>query len=139
MIKAQLPLDQMIEASSEAAEFMRLFSTPSRLMLMCFLAGREASVGEIQEHLGFKQPGLSQQLAELRQAGVVQTRRESRQIYYSIADLRVAKVLDVLLPIFCGPPTDTGAKPVQQPTPSGTPHLGEMAQWAVITGSTTAK
>lgn len=136
MNKPELPLEKMIEASAEAAEFMRLFSTPSRLMLMCFLAGREASVGEIQEHLGFKQPGLSQQLAELRQAGVVRTRRESRQIYYSIADQRVAQILDVLVPIFCGP-AEVAKQLEEEPKTANAPqYLGEMAQWAITGGNT---
>ena len=132
MTAPQLPLDTMIEKSAEAADFMRLFSTPSRLLLMCFLSNKEASVGEIQEQLGFKQPGLSQQLAELRQAGVVQTRRESRQIYYSIADHRVAEILAVLVPIFCGPLKSTALEPIQKNNTASRPQLGEMAQWAIM-------
>ncbi|WP_281405041.1 metalloregulator ArsR/SmtB family transcription factor [Rhizobium sp. FKY42] len=123
----------MIEASGEASEFIRLFSTSSRLMLLCFLSGREASVGEIQEGLGFKQPGLSQQLAELRQAGVVQTRRESRQIYYSIADARVARILEVLVSMFCkGEESPQRHESIKESFSSG-PTLGEMAQWAIVT------
>ncbi len=57
-----LSFDAMQAKASEAAEFMRLFSTPSRLMLLCHIAGKERSVGEIQEALDFKQPALSQQL-----------------------------------------------------------------------------
>ncbi|WEO75068.1 ArsR/SmtB family transcription factor [Agrobacterium vitis] len=68
----------------------------------CHIAQQERSVGEIQEDLGFKQPALSQQLSELRQAGVVQTRRESPQIYYSIADDCVAVVMTMLMQMFCG-------------------------------------
>ena len=139
MRKTTLPLEQMIEASGEAAEFIRLFSTSSRLMLLCFLSGREASVGEIQEGLGFKQPGLSQQLAELRQAGVVQTRRESRQIYYSIADVRVARILDVLVSMFCKGEEPPPAHASIEGSSSCAPTLGEMAQWAVITSDTGLK
>lgn len=101
MIGAQFSLEAMQEKAAEAADFMRLFSTPSRLMLLCHIAQKERSVGEIQEDLDFKQPALSQQLGELRQAGVVQTRRESRQIYYSIADDRVAAVMEMLMRVFC--------------------------------------
>ncbi|MCL6655699.1 transcriptional regulator, partial [Agrobacterium rubi] len=103
MSEVALSLEVMQDKCAEAAEFMRLFSTPSRLMLLCHIAQRERSVGEIQEDLDFKQPALSQQLAELRQAGVVQTRRASRQIYYSIADDRVAVVMNMLMQMFCGP------------------------------------
>lgn len=126
----------MQEKAAEAADFMRLFSTPSRLMLLCHIAEKERSVGEIQEGLDFKQPALSQQLAELRQAGLVQTRRESRQIYYSIADGRVSIVMDMLMQMFCGAsprPTMAPVASSQGPEPrersSKAGFSGEMAQW----------
>ncbi|MDL2402507.1 ArsR/SmtB family transcription factor [Rhizobium mayense] len=121
--------DAMQDKAAEAADFMRLFGTPSRLMLLCHIAQKERSVGEIQDELGFKQPALSQQLAELRQAGVVRTRRESRQIYYSIADDRVAVVMEMLMEMFCG---TVPATPAEAPAGrgAGAVSLGEMARWA---------
>ncbi|MCO5734739.1 helix-turn-helix transcriptional regulator [Rhizobium sp. SSA_523] len=97
------------DRAADAADFMRLFSTPSRLMLLCHIAQRERSVGEIQADLEFKQPALSQQLAELRQAGVVKTRRSSRQIYYSLADDRVIMVMEMLMRMFCASEGDRDA------------------------------
>jgi DNA-binding transcriptional ArsR family regulator len=128
----------MQEKAVEAADFMRLFSTPGRLMLLCHIAQKERSVGEIQEDLDFKQPALSQQLAELRQAGVVQTRRESRQVYYSIADDRVAVVMKMLTQVFCGAgssealPASQAVSPSEGTSPSVSAggYLGEMAHWA---------
>lgn len=129
--------ETMQEKAGDAAEFMRLFSTPSRLILLCHIAQKERSVGEIQEDLDFKQPALSQQLAELRQAGVVQTRRESRQIYYSIADGRVSVVMDMLMQMFCGASPRPAANPhvppkvIESPKRSNaTSFQGEMARWA---------
>ncbi|MQB13155.1 ArsR/SmtB family transcription factor [Agrobacterium sp. ICMP 6402] len=137
MSEVALSLEVMQDKCAEAAEFMRLFSTPSRLMLLCHIAQRERSVGEIQEDLDFKQPALSQQLAELRQAGVVQTRRASRQIYYSIADDRVAVVMNMLMQMFCGPayvnrPIDDPVKPAVTKTLQvvRSTFPGEMARWA---------
>ncbi|AYG63613.1 metalloregulator ArsR/SmtB family transcription factor [Rhizobium jaguaris] len=121
--------DVMQDKAAEAAEFMRLFSTPSRLLLLCHIAQKERSVGEIQDELGFKQPALSQQLGELRQAGVVQTRRESRQIYYSIADDRVAVVMEMLMQMFCGEVPATLAE-APKGRGVGAVSLGEMARWA---------
>lgn len=102
MSRKDIPIETLQNKATEAAEFMRLFSTPSRLMLLCHIAQQERSVGEIQNDLGLKQPALSQQLAELRQAGLVKTRRQSRAINYSIADERVDAVMDLLLTLFCG-------------------------------------
>ncbi|WP_234797308.1 ArsR/SmtB family transcription factor [Agrobacterium pusense] len=129
----------MQEKAAEAADFMRLFSTPSRLMLLCHIAQKERSVGEIQEDLDFKQPALSQQLGELRQAGVVQTRRESRQVYYSIADDRVTAVMEMLMRVFCGDNSIKNAPVAEEsaPLPGSRPvgprsFSGEMAHWARI-------
>lgn len=135
MIDISLSLEVMQERAVEAADFMRLFSTPSRLILLCHIAQKERSVGEIQDDLGLKQPGLSQQLSELRQAGVVQTRRESRQIYYSIADDRVAIVMQMLMQMFCGAdPVVTAASTrtafVPEGRSAGVSVPGEMAYWA---------
>ena len=136
-MSAPLPLAMMQERSAEAAEFMRLFSTPSRLMLLCFIAGGERSVGEIQDELGFKQPALSQQLAELRTAGVVKTRRESRQIFYSIADDRVSAIMQTLFSLFCPPEEQSKIADRQMSNrdrhgnaQGSPPQAGESAQWA---------
>lgn len=137
MIDPSLSLNAMQEKATEAADFMRLFSTPSRVMLLCHIAQKERSVGEIQEDLDFKQPALSQQLGELRQAGVVQTRRESRQVYYSIADDRVAVVMKMLMQVFCGvgpveaAPTFVNQAPGAASRAIGSGgFFGEMAHWA---------
>ncbi|WP_160012344.1 helix-turn-helix transcriptional regulator [Rhizobium sp. 18055] len=137
MIDATASLEAMQEKAAEAADFMRLFSTPSRLMLLCHIAQKERSVGEIQEDLDFKQPALSQQLGELRQAGVVQTRRESRQIYYSIADDRVAAVMEMLMRVFCNVEASQPSSRIEALASlagkrSAAPEsfVGEMARWA---------
>ncbi|MBW0368040.1 ArsR/SmtB family transcription factor [Ensifer adhaerens] len=102
-VETRIPLETLAAKAPEAAEFMRHFSNANRLMLLCYIAQREAAVSDIQEELGIKQPALSQQLAELRQAGLVKTRRESRQIFYSIADGRAEVVMKMLFRLFCDP------------------------------------
>ena len=93
----------------EVAEFLRLLANPNRLLLLCHLSQRERSVTEIQRDLGLRQPALSQQLAELRQSGLVQTRRQSRSIYYTIKDSRARAVVGMLHAIFCGDGADSPA------------------------------
>ncbi|MDP3143528.1 MAG: metalloregulator ArsR/SmtB family transcription factor, partial [Candidatus Omnitrophota bacterium] len=62
----------------QAAELLRQLANANRLMILCHIAQEERSVGQLEQDLGIKQPSLSQQLAELRQFGLVKTRRESR-------------------------------------------------------------
>ena len=47
----------------------------------------EFSVGEIESMLSIKQPTLSQELRNLRDSGLVTTRRESKVIFYSVTEL----------------------------------------------------
>lgn len=111
-VETRISLETLSAKAPEAAEFMRYFSNANRLMLLCYIAQRETAVTDLQEALGIKQPALSQQLAELRQAGLVKTRRESRQIFYSIADGRAEAVMKLLFRLFCDPesgPTDEPA------------------------------
>ncbi|MDT7951420.1 MAG: metalloregulator ArsR/SmtB family transcription factor [Acetobacteraceae bacterium] len=66
------------------AERLRTFAQPHRLMILSVLLEGERAVGDIAQATGIGQPALSQQLAELRRADLVATRREARQIYYRI-------------------------------------------------------
>lgn len=136
MSRKDIPVEALQDKAAEAAEFVRLFSTPSRLMLLCHIVQQERSVGDIQNDLGLKQPALSQQLAELRQAGLVKTRRESRTIYYSISDKRVEAVVGLLFDLFCGNERHTQSSRSGQSAPAfsssgaSTSDIGEAAQFA---------
>lgn len=84
------------EIAEDVAERLRILAQPTRLMILSLLRAGERSVGEIEKTLGLKQPGLSQQLGELRQAEMVATRREAKSIYYKLADDRVELLISVL-------------------------------------------
>jgi DNA-binding transcriptional ArsR family regulator len=74
------------EAAQAAADKLKVFAQPQRLMILSCLLRGERNVGEISDTTGIGQPALSQQLAELRRAGLVSTRREAKQVWYSLAD-----------------------------------------------------
>ena len=86
----------------EAADLMRSLSNPNRLKIASALAEREQSVSELEDTLGIKQPILSQQLAGLREAGIVQARRSSKSVFYSVADANAGHLITALHKIFCG-------------------------------------
>jgi DNA-binding transcriptional ArsR family regulator len=81
---------------------MRALANPDRLLLLCQLSQGEMWVGELEEALGIQQPTLSQQLSVLRDEKLVETRREGKQIYYSVSSPRALAVLNVLYEQFCG-------------------------------------
>lgn len=85
----------------EAAEFLKALANPNRLMILCFLLDGEYSVGELEQKLDLRQPTLSQQLARLREDNLVETRRNGKQIYYSLSDEKVRRTIALLDDMFC--------------------------------------
>lgn len=79
-----------------AADFLRALAHPMRLRILCRLLDGELAVAGFEAELGLRQPNLSQQLAALREAGLVATRREAKSIVYRLADHRVAGMLEAL-------------------------------------------
>lgn len=71
-------------------EKLRAYAQPQRLMILSYLLDGEKAVGQIDAATAIGQPALSQQLAELRRTDLVRTRREAKQVYYSLADETIA-------------------------------------------------
>lgn len=129
-------MERLKARAPQAAELLRQLANPNRLLILCHIAEEERSVGQLEADLGIKQPALSQQLAELRQSGLVKTRRQSRSIYYAIADERAQSVMAMLQEIFCGdgmPSVARALAPAKepQPQPQSRPR-GDTAQFARI-------
>ncbi|AMO70680.1 ArsR/SmtB family transcription factor [Sphingorhabdus sp. M41] len=74
------------DRANQATEKLKIYAQPQRLMILSYLLRGESSVSEIDAATGIGQPALSQQLGALRQADVVKTRREGKQIWYDLAD-----------------------------------------------------
>lgn len=97
-------LDQLMRKARKASNFLKAVSHENRLLLLCLLAERERSVSELENILSMRQSAVSQQLARLRYDGMVDTRRDGKTIYYSLANEDVRRVISVIYDIFCAPP-----------------------------------
>lgn len=75
--RPRLARADMENRADEVASLLKTLSHPARLMLVCTLVEGEFSVGELEDQIGVGQPTLSQQLGVLRDAGIVETRREA--------------------------------------------------------------
>ena len=100
-VHAELDMPLMRAAAAEAASVLRTLGNPDRLLLLCQLSQGERSVGELEELLGLRQPSLSQQLAVLRSEGLVQTRRDGKRMFYSIAEPKLLVLLGTLYQLYC--------------------------------------
>lgn len=101
------------------AEVMRILGHDTRLRLIATLLEQgEKSVSEIEVLTGIGQPGLSQQLAILRKADLVQARRAAKQVYYCIAPAAFAPAaafLSALAPDAARPAATTQVTPPPPP------------------------
>ncbi len=68
-----------------AAATLKVLGNETRLQIVLRLLRGELAVGNMERELGLRQPNLSQQLGELRDAGLVVGRRESKSVIYSLA------------------------------------------------------
>jgi DNA-binding transcriptional ArsR family regulator len=77
------------------AEFFKTLGHPARIRVLELLSGREHAVAEMVRQVGVEPANLSQQLAVLRRAGLVTTRKEGATVYYSLTSPHVAELLAV--------------------------------------------
>lgn len=82
----------------EAVRVLKVLGHPLRLRIVEFLseAGGEHPVKDIQDAVGKPQATVSQQLALLRDRGIVAARRDGAQVLYSLAESRVNKILNCM-------------------------------------------
>ncbi|PNK61618.1 ArsR/SmtB family transcription factor [Psychrobacter sp. FDAARGOS_221] len=90
-------------SASKASALLKSLSHPDRLLLLCQLVQGESCVRDLEVTTGIRQPSLSQQLGVLRESELVSTRREGRQIFYSIASDDALSVMRVLYQLYCAP------------------------------------
>ncbi|MGZ6344437.1 MAG: ArsR/SmtB family transcription factor [Candidatus Limnocylindrales bacterium] len=86
----------MDEITILQAEVLRTLASPRRLEILHRLAQAPLEVGRLAEELGISQPNVSQHLAVLRSAGLVETERVGREIHYRLADPEVMVACDLM-------------------------------------------
>ncbi|MEU3709904.1 ArsR/SmtB family transcription factor [Streptomyces catenulae] len=84
------------------AEFFKTLGHPARIRVLELLSQREHAVAELLPEVGLEPAHLSQQLAVLRRAKLVTTRKEGSTVHYSLANPQVAELLKVARTILTG-------------------------------------
>ena len=99
----EIDLAVLQKSASQATGLLKVLANQDRLLLLCQMTQGEYCVADLEELTGVRQPTLSQQLTILREAEMVETRREGKQIFYSIASKEAMAVMQVLYTLYCGP------------------------------------
>jgi DNA-binding transcriptional ArsR family regulator len=92
-------------------QIFKVLTHPARLAILEILRDGEHCVCHLEAHLGFRQAYISQQLSVLREAGIIQDRRDGWNIFYRVADQRIYEVLNAVRRI-----TGQGGPEAKKPT-----------------------
>ena len=111
----------MLPLVEDATGLLKALAHPARLMICCQLREGEMSVGDIEETLDIRQPRLSRELAKLREEGLVETRRESKVVFYRLSESdRIVGMLDAICAVMLGntaTPLAAGQSATSPPSP----------------------
>jgi DNA-binding transcriptional ArsR family regulator len=91
-------------------QIFKVLTHPVRLAILEILRDGEHCVCHLEAYLGFRQAYISQQLSVLREAGLIQDRRDGWNIFYRVADERIYDVLNAVRRI-----TGQGEPEIQRP------------------------
>lgn len=94
-------LKRLVLRARKASDFLKALAHELRLLILCLLAEKERSAGELENLLSINQPTVSQQLARLRLDGLVQARREGKAVIYSLPDETTRRFIGAIYDKFC--------------------------------------
>ncbi len=101
LAKQTVNMTEMQQHAKQAARLLKTLGNEYRLLILCTLINGELSVGELNDLMPLSQSALSQHLASLREAGLVETRRQSQTIYYRLCGDEAIKIISTLQSIYC--------------------------------------
>ena len=86
--------------AEQAAENLKVRGHEGRLMILFHLLSAELSVIKLEHKLGLSQAAVSQHLTRLRLQGIVSCRKDGRERFYSLADQRIALLVEVVCDLY---------------------------------------
>src|SRR5690606_35866859 len=98
-----------IQPYEAQAQLLKALTHPARLAILDLLRDGEHCVCHMEAHLGYRQAYISQQLMVLREAGLIQDRRDGWNVFYRVAEPRIYAVLTAVEALVG--PVEHSAKP----------------------------
>lgn len=99
-------MKDILEKSSDASAFLKLLANPNRLAILCCLHEQKHNVTELTVKMNLPQAATSNQLALLREAGLVDCEVKHRERLYYIKDPKVVEMIKLLHGFFCEVPAE---------------------------------
>ncbi|PKN84121.1 MAG: ArsR family transcriptional regulator [Chloroflexi bacterium HGW-Chloroflexi-8] len=86
-----------LSAETKQANLLKLLTHPVRIAILQILRQDEACVCHLEATLGYRQAYLSQQIAVLREGGLITDRKDGWNVYYHLINPQVLKILDSMV------------------------------------------
>lgn len=96
-----ISLPEMLKNTEKAAALLKLIAHPHRLMILCLLLESEKNVTDLVEAIGINQTAVSNHLAKLRSAGVVEFTRYHRVLQYRLTSKELEAIITTLHDLYC--------------------------------------
>ena len=95
-------MEKMRETAKMVSGLMSQLANENRLLILCALLEQPMTVGEIGKQVpDISAPALSQHLHKLRDAGLIDCKKQAQFSQYYISDQRIRKVIDILREEYC--------------------------------------
>ena len=111
----------MDEITTMQAEILRTLASPRRLAILHSLANGPRGVGQLAAEAGASHPNVSQHLAVLRAAGLVEAERDGREVRYRLSDPDVLVACGIMRAVLERRLTRLAALSNPTPTPAPQP------------------
>lgn len=93
-------IQTMRAQSEEVSEWLRILAHPERLMVVYQLTSGELGVEDLLKYSNLSQSAFSQHLTVLRNHHIIQARKDSQKVFYSLVDHRVTDIVNTLKRVF---------------------------------------
>lgn len=114
-------------AEDDLIEALKALAHPLRWKILGTLATGERNVGDIETATGIAQPGLSQQLGVLRKAGLVDTRKQAKLVFYSLSQDAITQVNTAIHALAPMHQASKDVAPTVRPPASGVANFARMS------------
>jgi len=111
----------MDEITTMQAEVLRTLASPRRLAIVHSLVSGPCGVGQLAAAAGASQPSVSQHLAVLRAAGLVEAERDGREVRHRLSDPDVVVACGIMRAVLERRLTRLAALSKPTPTPAPRP------------------
>ena len=102
-VKARKEVQLLAQAADieHTSRSLKAMSHPLRLKILCILGSREVCVQAIVDNVGTSQSNISQQLAILRDKGILSSRKDANKVFYRVAAQRTLQLIGMMQEVFC--------------------------------------